>query len=83
MNEAALLAARREQIGDRHADCEEAIDRVIAGPERRSRIISQKEKEIVAYHESGHAIVGGMLPNADPVHKVTIMSRGMALGVTM
>ena len=83
LNEAALLAARQNKSLIEMADCEEAIDRVIAGPERRSRIISQKEKEIVAYHESGHAIVGGMLPNANPVHKVTIISRGMALGITM
>ena len=83
LNEAALLAARQNKSVIDMKDCEEAIDRVIAGPERRSRIISQKEKEIVAFHESGHAIVGGMLPNADPVHKVTIISRGMALGVTM
>src|SRR5579884_3138549 len=83
LNEAALLAARQNKSVIEMRDCEEAIDRVIAGPERRSRIISQKEKEIVAYHESGHAVVGGMLPNANPVHKVTIISRGMALGVTM
>jgi cell division protease FtsH len=83
LNEAALLAARQNKSVIEMSDCEEAIDRVIAGPERRSRIISQKEKEIVAYHESGHAVVGGMLPNANPVHKVTIISRGMALGVTM
>jgi cell division protease FtsH len=83
LNEAALLAARQNKAVIDMKDCEEAIDRVIAGPERRSRIISQKEKEIVAYHESGHAVVGGMLPNANPVHKVTIISRGMALGLTM
>lgn len=83
LNEAALLAARQNKSVIEMKDCEEAIDRVIAGPERRSRIISQKEKEIVAYHESGHTIVGGMLEDTDPVHKVTIVSRGMALGVTM
>jgi len=83
LNEAALLAARQNKSVIEPADCEEAIDRVIAGPERRSRIISPKEKEIVAYHESGHAVVGGMLKHSDPVHKVTIISRGMALGVTM
>ena len=83
LNEAALLAARQNKTVIEMQDCEEAIDRVIAGPERRSRIISQQEKEIVAYHESGHAIVGGMLEHSDPVHKVTIISRGMALGVTM
>jgi len=83
LNEAAILAARENKSVIEMKDCEEAIDRVIAGPERRSRLISQKEKEIVAYHESGHAIVGALLPNANPVHKVTIISRGMALGLTM
>ena len=83
LNEAAILAARENKSVIEMKDCEEAIDRVIAGPERRSRLISQKEKEIVAYHESGHAIVGASLPHANPVHKVTIISRGMALGLTM
>jgi cell division protease FtsH len=83
LNEAALLAARRDKAVIDMKDCEEAIDRVVAGPERKSRLISQKEKDIVAYHESGHAVVGAMLPNADPVHKVTIIPRGMALGLTM
>ena len=82
LNEAALLAARRNKSVIEMNDCEEAIDRVVAGPERRSLVMSQKEKENTAYHESGHAIVGGMLPNADPVHKVTIIPRGMALGIT-
>jgi cell division protease FtsH len=62
---------------------EEAIERVIAGPERRSRLISQEEKRVVAYHEAGHAIVAHVLPNTDPVHKVTIVARGMAGGYTM
>jgi cell division protease FtsH len=62
---------------------EEAIDRVIAGPERKTRLISEKEKEITAYHEAGHAIVGALLPDADPVHKISIIPRGQALGVTM
>jgi len=83
LNEAALLAARRDKSIIDMKDCEEAIDRVVAGPERKSRLISPKEKDIVAYHESGHAVVGAMLPNADPVHKVTIIPRGMALGLTM
>jgi cell division protease FtsH len=83
LNEAALLAARRDKSIIDMKDCEEAIDRVVAGPERKSRLISAKEKDIVAYHESGHAVVGAMLPNADPVHKVTIIPRGMALGLTM
>jgi cell division protease FtsH len=64
------------------SDCDEAIDRVVAGPERKSLVMSQKEKEITAYHESGHAIVRGMTPDADRVHKVTIIPRGMALGIT-
>jgi cell division protease FtsH len=83
LNEAALLAARENKNQIEMDDCEEAIDRVIAGPERRSRIISHREKEIVAYHEGGHALVGKLLPNADPLHKITIIPRGMALGYTM
>jgi cell division protease FtsH len=83
LNEAALLAARANKAAIEMRDCEEAIDRVIAGPERRSRIISHREKEIVAYHEGGHALVGKLLPNADPLHKITIIPRGMALGYTM
>jgi len=82
LNEAALLAARRNKSIIEMVECDEAIDRVVAGPERKSLVMSQKEKENTAYHESGHAIVGGMLPNADPVHKVTIIPRGMALGIT-
>jgi cell division protease FtsH len=62
---------------------QEAVERVIAGPERRSRIIYEQEKEIVAYHEAGHALVMQMLPEADPVHKISVVSRGMALGYTM
>jgi len=62
---------------------EEAVDRVIAGPERKTRIISEKEKVITAYHEAGHAVVGALLPDADPVHKISIIPRGQALGVTM
>ena len=83
VNEAALLAARREQTKIFMTDFEDSIDRVIAGPERRSRIISEKEKEMVAYHEVGHAIVGELLPNADPIHKVSILPRGTALGYTI
>jgi cell division protease FtsH len=82
LNEAALLAARKNKSIIEMSDCEEAIDRVVAGPERKSLVMSQKEKENTAYHESGHAIVGGLLPKADPVHKVTIIPRGMALGIT-
>jgi cell division protease FtsH len=83
VNEAALLAARHDKEQIDQAEMEEAIDRVIAGPERKTRLISDKEKEITAYHEAGHAIVGALLPDADPVHKITIIPRGQALGVTM
>jgi len=83
MNEAALLAARAasREVGMRQL--EEAIDRVIAGPERKTRIISDKEKRVIAYHEGGHALVGHVLPNADPIHKVSIIPRGRALGWTL
>jgi cell division protease FtsH len=83
VNEAALLAARHDKDQIDMSEMEEAIDRVIAGPERKTRLISEKEKEITAYHEAGHAIVGALLPEADPVHKITIIPRGQALGVTM
>ncbi len=82
VNEAAILAARRNKNKIDMAELEESIDRVIAGPERKSRIISHKEKEITAYHEAGHALVGRMLPNADPVHKISIVARGMIGGYT-
>jgi len=83
INESALLTARgnRKQID--MLTLEEAIDRVMAGPERKSRIMGEKEKKIIAYHEGGHALVGHALPNADPVHKVTILPRGRALGYTL
>jgi cell division protease FtsH len=83
INEAALLAARRGKEAITMSELEEAIDRVIAGPERKTRLIGEKEKRIISYHESGHALVAFVLPNADPVHKVTIISRGRALGYTM
>ncbi|HZG62384.1 MAG TPA: ATP-dependent zinc metalloprotease FtsH [Rubrobacteraceae bacterium] len=83
VNEAALLAARHDKEQVDQAEMEEAIDRVIAGPERKTRLISDKEKEITAYHEGGHAIVGALLAEADPVHKITIIPRGQALGITM
>jgi cell division protease FtsH len=83
VNEAALLAARHDKDQIDMSEMEEAIDRVIAGPERKTRLISEKEKEITAYHEAGHAIVGALLPDADPVHKISIIPRGQALGVTM
>ncbi len=82
LNEAALLAARKNKSIIEMPDCEEAIDRVLAGPERKSLVMSEKERVNTAFHESGHAIVGGMLPEADPVHKVTIIPRGMSLGAT-
>ena len=83
MNEAALLTARRgfKEIG--MPQLEEAIDRVIAGPERKSRIISDNEKRVIAYHEGGHALVGHALPDADPIHKISIIARGRALGWTL
>jgi cell division protease FtsH len=83
LNEAALLTARGDQrlIDNRYLD--EAIDRVVAGPQKRTRIMSDKEKKITAYHEGGHALVAAASPNADPVHKITILSRGRALGYTM
>jgi cell division protease FtsH len=83
VNEAALLAARHDKDQIDMSEMEEAIDRVIAGPERKTRLISVREKEITAYHEAGHAIVGALLPDADPVHKISIIPRGQALGVTM
>ena len=83
VNEAALLAARHNKDRIDMAEMEEAIDRVLAGAERKTRLISDKEKEITAYHEAGHAIVGALTPEADSVHKITIIPRGQALGVTM
>ena len=83
LNEAALLAARRQQDEICKTELEEAILRVMAGPERKSRLISEAEKRIIAYHEVGHAIVMRSLPGADPVQKVTAISRGMALGITV
>ena len=82
INEAAILAARRGKKAIEMQELEESIDRVIAGPERKSRKINPKEKEITAYHEAGHALVAKMLPNADPVHKISIVARGMSLGHT-
>ncbi len=82
VNEAAILSARRDKKTIGMLELEESIDRVIAGPERKSRRISPKEKEITAYHEAGHALVARMLPNADPVHKISIVARGLTLGHT-
>ena len=83
VNEAAILAARRSKKVIGMEEFEEAIERVLAGPERKSRIISDEEKKIIAYHEAGHALVMGKLPYCDPVHKVSIVSRGVALGYTL
>ncbi|MCD6363845.1 MAG: ATP-dependent zinc metalloprotease FtsH [Synergistetes bacterium] len=84
VNEAALLAARRNKDKITMQEFEEAIDRVLAGPERRSRLISEKEKKVIAYHEAGHALVAKMLPGADPVHRISIIPRGhAALGYTL
>ncbi|MBD3308626.1 ATP-dependent zinc metalloprotease FtsH [candidate division KSB3 bacterium] len=83
INEAALLAARRNKKAVEMSDLEEAIDRVVAGLEKKSRVMTKKEKEMTAYHEAGHALVASFLPNATPVHKVSIIPRGFSLGVTM
>jgi cell division protease FtsH len=83
INEAALLAARTDADVITMVELEEAIERVIAGPERKSRVMSEEERKITAYHEGGHALVGYALPNADPIHKITIIPRGRAGGYTM
>ena len=83
VNEAAILAARRNKKVIGMSEFQEALERIVAGPERKSRIISDAEKAIIAYHEGGHAVVQRILPKCDPVAKVTIISRGMALGYTM
>lgn len=82
MNEAAILVARRSGKEIEMQDLEEAITRVIAGPEKKSRVITDKDKKLVAYHEAGHAVVAKLLPNADPVHEISIIPRGMAGGYT-
>ena len=83
VNEAAILAARRNKKVVGQNDFSEALERIVAGPERKSRVISDEEKRIIAYHEGGHAVVQRILPKCDPVAKVTVISRGMALGYTM
>jgi cell division protease FtsH len=83
VNEAAILSARRNKKVIGMSEFQEALERIIAGPERKSRVISDAEKAIIAYHEGGHAVVQRILPKCDPVSKVTIISRGMALGYTM
>jgi cell division protease FtsH len=83
VNEAALLAARNGKREITQDELEEGIMRVIAGPEKKTRVMSEKERKVTAFHEMGHAIVGHYLPNADPIHKISIISRGQALGVTI
>lgn len=83
INEAALLTARRDRQMIGMEELEEAIDRVIAGPQRKSRVMSEEERKLTAYHEGGHALVGYALPNLDPIHKVTIIPRGRAGGYTL
>lgn len=83
LNEAALLAARYDKTEINMPDLEEAIDKVMAGPEKKSRIISEEEKTNTAFHEVGHALLAKLLSNCDPLHKVSIIPRGMALGITM
>ncbi|MBF8282309.1 MAG: ftsH [Anaerolineales bacterium] len=83
VNESAILAARRNKKSIGQSEMEESIERVIAGPERKSRLISEEEKRVIAYHEAGHAVVMHCLPEADPVHKVSIIARGMAGGYTL
>ncbi len=83
VNEAALLSARHGEKEISMEELEESIDRVIAGPERKTRLISDQEKRVIAYHESGHALVGHVLPNTDPIHKISIIPRGQALGYTL
>ena len=83
MNESALLAARRKKSKITMDEVEEAMERVIAGPQRKSRVMTDRERATIAYHESGHALVGHILENSDPVHKISIISRGQALGYTL
>ena len=83
MNEAALLAARYDKTKIGMDDFNESVDRVVAGPQRKSRIMNERTREKIAYHEVGHALVGELLPNADPVHKISILPRGRALGYTL
>ncbi len=83
LNEAALLTAREEKKVIGNSELDEAIDRVMAGPQRKSRLMSEEERRVTAYHEAGHALVAHAMPHTDPVHKITIMPRGRALGYTM
>ena len=83
INEAAILAARQDKPAVTNSDIEEAVERVMAGPQRKSRVISEKEKRIIAAHESGHTLIAKLSKNGDPVHKVSMIPRGPALGYTM
>jgi len=83
INEAALLAARRSKTSITMLEIEEAVDRVMAGPERKTRVMSEDERRLIAYHEGGHALVAHVLPNTDEVHKITVIPRGRALGYTL
>lgn len=83
MNEAALLSARRNKKMIEMPELEEAVERVVAGPERKSRVINDNEKRLTAYHEAGHTLIGMLLTNTDPVHKVSIIPRGQAGGYTL
>jgi cell division protease FtsH len=83
INEAALLTARRSKQSISMKEIEEAVDRVMAGPERKSRVMSEDERRLIAYHEGGHALVAHVLPNTDEVHKITVIPRGRALGYTL
>jgi cell division protease FtsH len=83
INEAALLAARRNRRNVSMAEIEEAVDRVMAGPERKTRVMDEQERRLIAYHEGGHAMVAHVLPNTDEVHKITVIPRGRALGYTL
>jgi cell division protease FtsH len=83
VNEAALLAARRNKNKITMDELEEAIDRIIAGPQKKTRVVSDEEKRVIAFHETGHAVVADLLPHSDPVHRISIISRGMALGYTL
>ena len=83
VNEAALLSARRNKKRIGMEELEESVERVVAGPERKSKVISERDKKLTAYHEAGHALIGMLMPNADPVHKVSIIPRGRAGGYTL
>ncbi|MEK7377251.1 MAG: cell division protein FtsH, partial [Candidatus Margulisiibacteriota bacterium] len=83
VNEGAILAARRNKLKASMEEMEEAIERVIAGPAKKSKVMNDKEKDIIAYHEVGHALLAKLLPNSDPVHKISVLPRGFALGYTL